>query len=85
MIDLAVYLGILVLCSLCYKSIVAGLMLTAPLILANAMAATYMSIRDIGISINTLPIAAIGAGLGVDFTIYTLQSCDGRVSLPDRN
>ncbi|TAL40770.1 MAG: hypothetical protein EPN89_19695, partial [Methylovulum sp.] len=70
LIDLAVYLGILVLCSLCYRSIVAGLMLTVPLILANSMAATYMSLRDIGLSINTLPIAAIGAGLGVDFAIY---------------
>lgn len=70
LIDLAVYLAILVLCSLCYRSIVAGLMLTVPLILANSMAATYMSIRDIGLSINTLPIAAIGAGLGVDFAIY---------------
>ena len=48
----------------------AGLMLTVPLVLANSMAATYMSIRDIGLSINTLPIAAIGAGLGVDFAIY---------------
>jgi predicted RND superfamily exporter protein len=70
LIDLAVYLGILVLCSLCYRSIVAGLMLTIPLLLANSMAATYMSLRDIGLSINTLPIAAIGAGLGVDFAIY---------------
>ncbi|MHB1024408.1 MAG: efflux RND transporter permease subunit [Desulfobacteria bacterium] len=70
LIDLAVYLGILVLCSLCFRSIVAGLMLTVPLLLANSMAATYMSIRDIGLSINTLPIAAIGAGLGVDFAIY---------------
>lgn len=70
LIDLAVYLAILVLCSLCYRSIVAGLMLTVPLLLANSMAATYMSLRDIGLSINTLPIAAIGAGLGVDFAIY---------------
>ena len=64
------YLGILLLCSLCYRSFVAGLMLTVPLVLANSMAATYMSVRDIGLSINTLPIAAIGAGLGVDFAIY---------------
>ena len=70
LIDLAVYLAIFVLCSVCYKSLVAGAMLTAPLILANAMAVAYMSIRGIGISINTLPIAAIGAGLGVDFAIY---------------
>ena len=70
LIDLAVYLGILTLCSLCYRSFIAGLMLTVPLVLANSMAATYMSLRDIGLSINTLPIAAIGAGLGVDFAIY---------------
>jgi uncharacterized protein len=70
LIDLAVYCGIFVLCALCYKSLVAGLMLTLPLILANSMAAAYMSIRNIGLSINTLPVAAIGAGLGVDFAIY---------------
>jgi hypothetical protein len=70
LIDAAVYISIFLLCALCYKSIVAGLMLTVPLILANAMSFAFMSIRDIGLSINTLPVAAIGAGLGVDFAIY---------------
>ncbi len=70
LIDAAVYAAIFLLCALCYKSIVAGLMLTVPLILANAMSFAFMSIRDIGLSINTLPVAAIGAGLGVDFAIY---------------
>jgi predicted RND superfamily exporter protein len=75
MIDLAVYLGIFALCALSYRSFVAGLMLTVPLILANAMAGAYMSIRDIGLSINTLPVAAIGAGVGVDFAIYLYSRC----------
>ncbi len=75
MIDLAVYLGIFILCALSYRSFVAGLMLTVPLILANAMAGAYMSIRDIGLSINTLPVAAIGAGVGVDFAIYLYSRC----------
>jgi predicted RND superfamily exporter protein len=75
MIDLAVYMGIFILCALSYRSIVAGLMLTLPLILANAMSFTYMSIRNIGLSINTLPIAAIGAGVGVDFAIYLYSRC----------
>jgi predicted RND superfamily exporter protein len=70
LIDAAVYAAIFLLCALCYKSIVAGLMLTVPLLLANAMSFAFMSIRDIGLSINTLPVAAIGAGLGVDFAIY---------------
>jgi len=70
MIDLTVYLAIFLLCAFSYGSIIAGLMLTLPLILANSVAATYMSLMGIGLSINTLPIAAIGAGLGVDFAIY---------------
>ena len=75
MIDLAVYLGIFILCTLSYRSIVAGLMLTLPLILANGMAGAYMSLRNIGLSINTLPVAAIGAGVGVDFAIYLYSRC----------
>jgi predicted RND superfamily exporter protein len=75
LIDFAVYCGIFLLCAVCYRSIVAGLMLTIPLILANAMSFTYMSMRNIGLSINTLPIAAIGAGLGVDFAIYLYSRC----------
>ncbi|MFH0730400.1 MAG: MMPL family transporter [Pseudomonadota bacterium] len=74
-IDIAVYCGIFFLCAICYRSFIAGLMLTIPLILANALCFSYMSIRNIGLSINTLPIAAIGAGLGVDFAIYLYSRC----------
>jgi predicted RND superfamily exporter protein len=70
MIDAAVYTMIFLLCAVCYKSIVAGLMLTVPLMLANTMSFAFMSVRDMGLSINTLPVAAIGAGLGLDFAIY---------------
>ncbi|MBT8342454.1 MAG: MMPL family transporter [Desulfatitalea sp.] len=75
LIDLSVYAAIFLLCSLCFRSMVAGLMLTLPLILANAMCFSYMSLRNIGLSINTLPVAAIGAGLGVDFAIYLYSRC----------
>jgi predicted RND superfamily exporter protein len=84
-IDLAVYLGIFILCALSYKSIVAGLMLTIPLILANGMAGAYMSMRNIGLSINTLPVAAIGAGVGVDFAIYLYSRCQEEFPLQNYN
>jgi predicted RND superfamily exporter protein len=70
LIDLTVYAAIFVICALCYMSITAGLMLTLPLILANSVALAYMCLSNIGLSINTLPVAAIGAGVGVDFAIY---------------
>ena len=70
LIDLTVLGAIFIICALFYKSITAGLMLSLPLILANTVAGTYMAVSNIGLSINTLPIAAIGVGVGVDFAIY---------------
>ncbi len=74
-IDLTVLGAIFILCALSYMSITAGLMLTLPLLLANSVAGAYMSLSDIGLSINTLPIAAIGVGVGVDFAIYLYSRC----------
>ena len=74
-IDLMVLTVIFVLCSMAFTSIVAGLMLTLPLILANLIAFAYMSINNIGLSINTLPVAAVGVGVGVDFAIYIYSRC----------
>jgi hypothetical protein len=68
--DAIVYGAIFILCVISYMSIVGGLMLTLPLILANAVAVAFMAIQNIGLSINTLPVTAIGAGMGVDFAIY---------------
>jgi predicted RND superfamily exporter protein len=56
-------------------SFTAGMMLTLPLILSNSVAGAYMALADIGLSINTLPIAALGVGLGVDFAIYLYSRC----------
>jgi hypothetical protein len=74
-IDFTVLGAIFVLCTLSFMSITAGLMLTLPLILANAVAGCYMALSNIGLSINTLPIAAIGVGVGVDFAIYLYSRC----------
>jgi len=75
LIDLTVLGAIFILCTLSYMSITAGLMLTLPLILANSVAGTYMALSNIALSINTLPIAAIGVGVGVDFAIYLYSRC----------
>jgi uncharacterized protein len=74
-IDLTVLAAIFILCTLSYMSITAGLMLTLPLVFANSVAGAYMALTNIGLSINTLPIAAIGVGVGVDFAIYLYSRC----------
>ncbi|MBI5014814.1 MAG: MMPL family transporter [Deltaproteobacteria bacterium] len=67
--------AIFLMCSLTFRSIVAGLMLTLPLVLSNLLAAAYMVLMNIGLSTNTLPCAAVGVGVGVDFAIYLYSRC----------
>ena len=43
------------------------------LILANFLAFTYMVFKGIGLNINTLPVASLGIGLGVDYGLYIVS------------
>lgn len=74
-IDTIVLCTILLMCMICFRSVVGGIMLTVPLIIANMGAFAYMVVMDIGLSVNTLPIAAVGVGVGVDFAIYFYSRC----------
>lgn len=69
---LALNLVILVACSLVYRSVVAGLLLLIPVNLANAMLMAAMSLAGIGLDVNSLPIVAIGIGVGIDYGIYLM-------------
>jgi hypothetical protein len=72
----AIVLGaIFIMCTLAFRSITAGIMLTAPLLIANLIAFWYMSGMNIGLSVNTLPVSAVGVGVGVDFAIYLYSRC----------
>lgn len=71
-IVLALNLVILIGCSLAYRSVVAGILLLIPVNLANAMLTASMSAFGLGLDVNTLPILAIGIGVGIDYGIYLL-------------
>ena len=73
--DAIVLAAIFVMCVLAFRSVVAGVMLTAPLLIANLIAFSYMSFMNIGLSVNTLPVSAVGVGVGVDFAIYLYSRC----------
>jgi predicted RND superfamily exporter protein len=69
----AVALGLLVvvLCAmLVYRSTAAGLYFMAPVLLSNTVTFAYMSFNHIGLNINTVPVVALGIGLGVDYSFY---------------
>jgi predicted RND superfamily exporter protein len=67
-------LVILVTCSLTYRSGVAGVYFMVPVLLSNTVTFAYMTLKGIGLNINTLPVAALGIGLGVDYSIYVVDS-----------
>jgi len=73
--DVAVLATIFIMCSLAFRSFVAGAMLAIPLLLSNLMAFAYMAFANIGLSVNTLPCSAVGVGVGVDFAIYLYSRC----------
>lgn len=60
-------------CSLAYRSVAAALILLIPVNLANAMLTAYMVIAGMGLDVNSLPILAIGIGVGIDYGIYMLS------------
>lgn len=71
-IVLALNLVILIGCSLAYRSVVAGVLLLIPVNLANAMLTAAMAVAGLGLDVNSLPILAIGIGVGIDYGIYLL-------------
>ena len=69
-IDLLIYGTIFLLCVISYRSLTAGIFLGIPLVFANIVAIGLMAFMKIGITIDTLPVVALGAGIGVDFGFY---------------
>ena len=59
-------------CALSFRSLVAGIILIIPLAISNLLVFAYMALRDIGLTVNTLPVASIAVGIGVDYGIYLL-------------
>lgn len=66
-------LVILVTCSWAYRSIIAGILLLIPVNLSNIFLGAVMVQMGIGLDVNTLPITAIGIGVGIDYGIYLLS------------
>ncbi len=65
-----VYLAVIVLCLLTYRSLMATLCIVLPLALVSILANALMAHLNIGLKVNTLPVAALGVGIGVDYAIY---------------
>lgn len=69
--------AILLMSAVTYQSFTAGLLLIVPLLLAQFATDTVMYIRGLGLDVNTLPVIAVGLGIGIDYGIYLVsRMCD---------
>jgi predicted RND superfamily exporter protein len=66
-------LVLVVCCTVTYRSTVAGVFFMIPVLLSNTLTFSYMAWKGIGMNINTLPVVALGIGLGVDYTFYIVD------------
>jgi len=65
-----VFAAIIVLCLVTFRTIKGTLCIVIPLALVSILAYALMAILEIGLKVSTLPVVALGVGVGVDYGIY---------------
>ncbi|RZF84399.1 RND family transporter [Pseudoalteromonas sp. CO325X] len=71
---LYVYGAVIVLCLLSFRSLRATIAVVLPLYIVSTLAQALMVGLEIGLTVSTLPVIALGVGIGVDYGIYILSS-----------
>lgn len=72
-----VFTAIILLCLLNFRSISGMLCVVLPLGLVSILAYALMSLLEIGLKVSTLPVVALGVGIGVDYGIYIFSQLQG--------
>ena len=81
---LYVYLAVIVLCFITFRSWRAVVVAVVPLMVTSILCEALMVALGIGVKVATLPVIALGVGIGVDYALYLLsvQLAQQRKGLP---
>lgn len=71
---LYVYGAVIALCLISFRSIKATISVVIPLFVVSTLAQALMTLLGIGLTVSTLPVIALGVGIGVDYGIYILAT-----------
>jgi uncharacterized protein len=79
-----VYLAVIVLCFVTFRSWRAVVIAVVPLAITSILCEALMVALGIGVKVATLPVIALGVGIGVDYALYLLsvQLAQQRRGLP---
>ena len=72
-----VYAAIVLLCLATFRTVLGTLCIVLPLVLVSYLAYSLMAYMGIGLKVNTLPVVALGVGIGVDYGIYIFSRMRG--------
>ncbi|MFA3790282.1 RND family transporter [Aliiglaciecola sp. SL4] len=83
---LYVFGAVIILCLLSFRSLRATMSVVIPLYVVSVLAQALMTFLEIGLTVSTLPVIALGVGIGVDYGIYILSTMNIKLksSMPVR-
>ncbi|RJG03006.1 efflux RND transporter permease subunit [Noviherbaspirillum sedimenti] len=70
---LYVYGAVILLCLITFRSWRATIVAVVPLVLTSILCEALMVVLGIGVKVATLPVIALGVGIGVDYALYLLS------------
>jgi len=73
-VNLALFTSVTLLCLATFRSMRVTLCIILPLALVTILCNALMAALGIGVKVNTLPVVALGVGVGVDYGIYLFES-----------
>jgi predicted RND superfamily exporter protein len=81
---LYVYAAVIVLCFITFRNWRAVVVAVLPLMVTSILCESLMVLLGIGVKVATLPVIALGVGIGVDYALYLLsvQLSQQRAGLP---
>ncbi|MES2992220.1 MAG: MMPL family transporter [Pseudomonadota bacterium] len=70
---LLVYAAVIVLCFITFRSWRAVVVAVVPLVITSILCEALMVALGIGVKVATLPVIALGVGIGIDYALYLLS------------
>jgi len=70
---LLITLAVFILVTISYGSLIAGGFVVLTMLAAGVVSYLYMLVMGIGLNIHSLPVTAVGMGIGVDYILYMVD------------
>ncbi len=73
-ITLGAFGAVFLCCVLAFRSFLSGVLFLLPLVASNYLTYALMGAKGIGLDVSTLPVVALGVGLGIDYGLYVVEN-----------